>query len=354
MTDRPPADAPRTDSPVGDALTEPTRPRTTRYRSSPASRFGLVVFALGMVIVFSILLPNTFLSVLNLRSIVSANAVVALLALASVLPIAAGKFDISLGYGVGLAELLAVYFQVRTGLPWTLTILILLLLGLVIGLVNGVLVAFVQIDSFIATLGTGSVLYGLMLWVSDGNQILGTLSPTFLGLYRGDWLGVPNGVLYVVVVAVVLWVALEFLPMGRYLYASGANPRAAELNGVPVKGYIIAAYVGSGVLTAMAGVLLASQLGSGEPSIGDSYLLPALVGALLGTTTIRPGRANAWGTIVAVATLAIGISGLEQWGAQFFVSPLFNGFTLLVSVGIAGVATRRRVGRNRQAPAVSA
>jgi ribose transport system permease protein len=105
---------------------------------------------------------------------------------------------------------------------------------------------------------------------------------------------------------------------------------------------VIGTFVGCGVLTGFGGILLAAQLGSGQPSIGNSYLLPALVGALLGSTALQPGRANAWGTIVAVVTLAVGISGLEQLGAHFFIDPLFNGFTLLIAVGIAGFATRNR------------
>ena len=118
--------------------------------------------------------------------------------------------------------------------------------------------------------------------------------------------------------------------------------------------YTIAAFVSSGTLTAFAGILLASRLRIGQASVGLEYLLPALVGAFLGSTTIKPGRVNVWGTIVGVAILAIGISGIQQFGALFFVEPLFNGATLLVAIGIAGYAQRRRgVGPSR-APAVMA
>jgi len=130
--------------------------------------------------------------------------------------------------------------------------------------------------------------------------------------------------------------------VGRYLYVVGANPRAAELVGISRRKIVILAFMGSGMVTAFAGVLLAAQQQLGDPSAGSSYLLPAFVGALLGSTTIKPGRANAVGTLVAVSILAIGLSGLEQKGAAFWVTPLFNGLTLLAAVGMAGFAARRR------------
>ena len=159
---------------------------------------------------------------------------------------------------------------------------------------------------------------------------------------------------FVLALALTLWIVLEYLPIGRYFYAIGANPKAAALNGIPVRRFTIIAFVSSGLLTAFAGVLLASRLRIGQASVGLEYLLPALVGAFLGSTTIKPGRVNVWGTIVGVAILAIGISGIQQFGASFFVEPLFNGVTLLVAIGIAGYAQRRRGAASSRAPAQTA
>jgi ribose transport system permease protein len=313
-----------------------------RGHDSLVSRFGLLVLTGALILIFTILLPSTFPTLLDLRSIISGNSVDAILALASMIPITLGKFDISVGYALGLSEVLAITLQSEAHLPWGLVIVVVLLLGSFIGTVNGFLVEFAQIDSFIATLGTGYVLYGLMLWVTGGNEILATLPKTFVSLGTGAIGSVPYSLFYVLGVALVLWVVLEYLPAGRYMYAAGSNRRAAQLNGIAVQRCVVGAFVASGFLAAGAGVVLAAQIGIGEPSIGNNYLLPALVGALLGTTALRPGRANAWGTIVAVVILAVGITGLEQEGAQFFVDPLFDGATLLIAVGIAGVTARRR------------
>ena len=142
---------------------------------------------------------------------------------------------------------------------------------------------------------------------------------------------------------VILALVLELLPMGRGLYVIGSNPRAAELIGVPKRRYVIGAFMTASAITGFAGCLLAAQQQVGNPSIGGEYLLPAFVGALLGSTTIRLGRANAMGTLVAVAILAIGVSGIQQLGADFWVTPLFNGLTLLAAVGLAGYSARRRL-----------
>ena len=147
-------------------------------------------------------------------------------------------------------------------------------------------------------------------------------SDAFYALNGADLFGLPITGFYVLALSVVLWFVLEYLPIGRYFYAIGANPKAAELNGIPVRRYTILAFVASGLLTAFAGVLLAAKLRIGQASVGLEYLLPALVGAFLGSTTIKPGRVNVWGTVVGVTILAIGISGIQQFGALFFVEPL--------------------------------
>jgi ribose transport system permease protein len=172
--------------------------------------------------------------------------------------------------------------------------------------------------------------------------VVAQLPQGFLALNGTMVFGLPITGFYVIVLAFCLWLVLEHLPIGRYIYTIGANPKAAALNGIPVRRFTIGAFVASGLLTAVAGVLLASKLRIGQASVGLEYLLPALVGAFLGSTTIKPGRVNVWGTLVGVAILAIGIAGIQQFGGSFWVEPMFNGVTLLIAIGIAGYAQRRR------------
>jgi len=219
---------------------------------------------------------------------------------------------------------------------------VVLVLGAAAGFLNGLLVEVAKIDSFIATLGTGTVLYALALWHTGGRQMVGLLPDGFYALNTTFVFGLPITAYYLVVITVVMWIILEYTPIGRYLYAIGANQKAAQLNGIPTRKYVIGAFVASGTMTALAGVLLASKLRIGQASVGLEFLLPALVGAFLGSTTIKPGRVNVWGTIVGVAILAVGISGIQQFGGSFWVEPLFNGVTLLIAIGIAGYAQRKK------------
>jgi ribose transport system permease protein len=307
--------------------------------------YGLLVLAVALFVLFAILLPDTFPTSTNIRAILTNQSIPAILALGATIPIVTGRFDLSIGFGIGLAHVVAMWLIVTHGTPWPVVALLLLGGGVVVGLINGALVEFAQIDSFIATLGTGSILYALTGWITGGARIvpgIHGLPVGFTNLTNSRFLTLPITFYYVVGLVVVLWLCLEHLPVGRYLYVVGANPRAAELVGISRRKIVILAFVGSGVVTAFAGVLLAAQQQIGDPSAGNSYLLPAFVGALLGSTTIKPGRANAVGTLVAVSILAIGLSGLQQKGAAFWVTPLFNGLTLLAAVGMAGYAARRR------------
>lgn len=304
--------------------------------------YGLLLLTIGLIVLFSVMLPDTFPTMLNLRAIVSDKAIIAILSLAAMIPMAAGRIDLTVGYGIVLWHILAISLQTLYGLPWPVAVLIVLALGAVVGFLNGVLVEVAKIDAFIATLGTGTVLYALALWHTGGRQIVGLLPDGFYSINGTFIFGLPITGFYVLGITIALWLVLEYTPIGRYLYAIGANPKAAELNGIPNRKFVVGAFVSSGVLTALAGVILASKLRIGQASVGLEYLLPALVGAFLGSTTIKPGRVNVWGTIIGVAILAVGISGIQQFGGSFWVEPMFNGVTLLVAIGIAGYAQRRK------------
>lgn len=304
--------------------------------------YGLVLLTGVLIILFSILLPNTFPTLLNLRAIISDKAIIALLSLGAMIPMAAGRIDLTVGYGIVLWHILAISLQTMFGFPWYVAVAVVLVLGLITGFLNGLLVEVAKIDSFIATLGTGTVLYALALWHTGGRQMVGVLPDSFYAINGTFVFGLPITGFYVLVITIGIWLILEYTPIGRYLYAIGANQRAAQLNGIPTRKFVIGAFMASSLMTAFAGVLLASKLRIGQASVGLEFLLPALVGAFLGSTTIKPGRVNVWGTIVGVAILAVGISGIQQFGGTFWVEPMFNGVTLLIAIGIAGYAQRRK------------
>jgi ribose transport system permease protein len=314
--------------------------------SAKIGAYGLPVLAVGIFALFSFLLPDTYPTASNLRAILSNQSIPALLSLGAMIPIVTSKFDLSMGYTLGLSHIVVMYLLVNSSLPWILICALAVVGAAVVGLINGLLVEFAQIDSFIATLGTGSVLYAFSGWITHGGRIVPPLKGLphgFTNLMNAKFIGLPMGAFYIIALVIVLVIVLEYLPAGRGLYVIGSNPRAAELIGIPKRRYVVLSFVSASAITGFAGCLLAAQQQIGNPSIGAEYLLPAFVGALLGSTTIKLGRANALGTLVSVAILAIGVSGIQQLGAEFWATPLFNGLTLLAAVGLAGYSARRRL-----------
>lgn len=321
--------------------------RLTRF----VSVWGLLIVLIALILLFSALKPDTFPTYFNLQAILGSKSIQAMVALAAMIPIAANRFDLSVAFVLGISQVLAIGLQ-GMGVPWPLVVVLLLGMGALVGFVNGFLITVIGIDSFIATLGTGTVLLGLNQWFTGGQQVLADLPASFLAL-SGTVLGVPLPAVYMLVISVALWIALEYLPVGRFIYVLGANPRAAQLNGISERKYVTGAMIAAGMLSAWAGVVLESQLQVGQSSVGQEYLLPAFTAALLGATSIRPGRVNVWGTILAVAVLAVTVSGLSQLGAPYFVEALFDGTTLIVAVGLAVTAAKRRVAEGTSADAAN-
>ena len=331
--------------------------RGASWHRKLTSNYGMVMLTVALFILFAILRPHSFATLLNFQLLASSKSVLLILALAVTVPMVAGKIDLSIGYGIGLWQVMALSWQIH-GIDYRLVILLCLIGGGVIGLMNALLVELAQVDAFIATLATGQVIYAITYWYTGGQQITDTAGARAQGFDQlSSWsLGpIPGPFLIAVVLGVVIWLVLDYLPVGRYLYAVGANPAAARLTGIPRRRYIVGAMVSSGVLTALAGIILSSQqAGVAQANIGPDYLLPALAAAFLGSTTIRPGRVNALGTILGVAIATIGISGLQQvFQNQFYLEPLFNGLTLVAAITIASVASRRRVARADATPAAA-
>lgn len=343
-------------------MTMNTSVKSTALEPGPGSRlftrvtsnYGMVILTVLLFALFAVLRPDTFASLLNFQLLASSRSVLLILAIAVTIPMVAGKMDLSIGYGVGLWQVMALSWQIQ-GLDYRIVIVMVLVGGGVIGLLNALLVELAQVDAFIATLATGQVIFAITYWFTGGRQVTdsaGARAAAFDELSRWSLGPIPGPFIIALLVGVVVWLVLDYLPVGRYLYAVGANPSAAILTGIPRRKYVVGAMVASGMLTGLAGILLASrQAGVAQANIGPEYLLPALAAAFLGSTTIRPGRVNGLGTILGVAIAAIGISGLQQLlPGQFYLEPLFNGLTLVAAITIASLATRRRVARADQEP----
>lgn len=184
------------------------------------------------------------------------------------IPLAAGAFDLSVGLALGAGNINVMYLMVQHGWSPLTTILASLVFGLFIGAVNGWLIAGAKLDSFIATLGVSSVLSAYVVWVSNNQQIVGTPTSSFGKLAGREVLGISLSFWIMLVVAIVVWYVMTYRPAGRWLYATGGGIETARLAGVRVRAVVFCALVASGVIAAAAGVILASRIGVGSPTVG--------------------------------------------------------------------------------------
>ncbi len=323
--------------PPPDAVT-PTRGGRGPGRASwglLGARWALPVILVILVALFSLLRPETFATTSNFETMLTQQAVLCLLAFGTMLPLIVGEFDLSVGANLGAAAILVASLTGNQHHSVELSILIAVAVSAGIGLVNGLLVARIGINAFVATLAMGTLVTGIVLWGTNGN-VVQRVPESLSAIGQNSALGVPLPVLYVLVLALVLGYVLRRTPVGRYLYAVGGSREAARLSGVNVTRLTLASFVAAGMLAGLAGVLLTAKLGSATPTTGPDFLLPAFAACFLGATAIRPGSFNVTGTITAVLTIAVGTTGLQLMGVPFYIEPIFSGVVLL----IAALATR--------------
>jgi ribose transport system permease protein len=327
--------------PAPGAPEEP--PRRRRSINLGIDRFsGLYLWAL-FIIVFSIWVPDLFLTKGTLFSVASTQAITTILALAILIPMVAGAFDLSVGAVANLAAIIAVVLMNEHGFGMWPAALVAVGAGTFIGAVNGFFVVRLHIDSFIVTLAMTSLVTAVQTMLTTQGQPLAPTAAGWSELTQTKVLGFQVIVWYVLVIACIVWWVLQYTPAGRYLYATGGNRDAARLSGVSVDKWTWLALMASGCVASIGGVLFASLTG---PSLtfGSGLLLPAFAAAFLGSTQIYPGRFNVWGTVIAVYVLATGIKGLQLVTTSQWLGDFFNGTALLVAVGVAVWRQRRTAG----------
>ncbi len=324
---------------------------------------GAVYVWLLIAVLFSVWAPDTFPTVTTVKQVLNGNAVAGLVALSVVLPLAARVFDLSVAFTMSLTSVLTAYFMVTTGLGAGTAIALAMTAALLIGLINGIVVVVLRVDSFIATLATGALIQSLITMVTNDSSITGVklLAKPFASIAQLDAGGITLPVLYLVLAATAIWFLLEHTATGRRLYATGFNADAARLQGVRTDRLRFLTLVASALLSGLAGVVFVSSVGSGSPTAGTPYLLSAYAAAFVGATQLRAGRFNAWGTVIAVLLLGTGITGLGLATSAQWAASLFTGSVLIVALVLTGgrialpaVLRRRKPGGVAEAPRVPA
>lgn len=319
----------------------PARERSRSLLADLVERYALLAVWGLVVIVFGILRPDTFLTTANFSTIFGSQAILVVLTLALLPPLTAGDYDLSVAATMGLAGMTLAILNVNHGWPIVWAIAAAFAVGLVVGVINGAIVVLLGIDSLIVTLGTSTFIAGVVLWISNSNTISGVSQGLIDIVVVNRFLGIPLEFYYGIALGLVMFYVFEFMPVGRRLLFVGRGRSVARLSGIRVVRLRWGAFVVSGVISALAGVLYAGTLGSADPTSSLSFLLPAFAAAFLGATTIVPGRFNPIGSIAAVYFLVTGITGLQLVGVQTFVQQLFYGGALVLAVALSQLARRR-------------
>lgn len=314
-------------------------------------RFGLLIF-LGLLVLFFAVNGTSgepFRSDANIDNILGNQGVTGLIALAMVIPLVCGYFDLSVAAVAGLANVTMAAMIGTHGHPVWLGLLVTLLFAGAAGCVNGFLVAGLRLNGFVVTLGTYTLIGGLLQLYTKGQTISSGIPASYGEWGSLEWISIPRPFWLLIGVAFVCWYVLMHTPFGRQLESIGSNESAARLVGIRVDRAVFLSFVASALLAGVAGALLTSRAGSADPTAGPAFLFPALAAVFLGATAIRPGRYNVWGTILGVFLIAIAVNGFTLLGAQAWVTPVFNGAALVIAVAVSTLIGRRRESSARAA-----
>lgn len=304
------------------------------------AKYGTIIGMFLMIVIFSILRPNSFFRFQNFVNIVNQASLTAIISGGLTVALIVGEMDLSIAYAASFAGVLVTGMMVDNNIPVWLSILLVMVIGAVIGYVNSLIVTKLRVNSVIATLGTGTVIVGLNFAYSQGVPIAAGVPKSFTNIALGRTAGVPNNIIIMLVVLGILWVILNRTDMGQRIQAVGGNIEAARLSGVRVDRVKSMALIITGIAAAITGILLASLIGSGTSRAADNYLLNAFAAVFLGSATLRDGEFHIVGTLIGVLIIGVGFNGLAIFGVPTFYQFVFQGAILILAVGLSSVARR--------------
>lgn len=303
--------------------------------------FALVIGTAVLIAIFGYLRPEAFLSWSNISTMLGSQAVLVVLTLALIVPLTAGDFDLSVAANLTLSAMVLAVLNAQMGWPLAIVVPISLAVGVITGCVNAGFILYFRIPSLIVTLGTGTFLSGIVLWIS-GSMTISGISPLLIEYVIVNRIfGVPLAFYYALLLCCILWYVFDYTTVGRRILFVGRGREVARLSGIRVDRIRFACLVASGFLSSVAALIYAGTIGAADPLSGGSFLLPAFAAAFLGATSIVPGRFNPWGSLFAVYFLVVGITGLTILGIQTFVQNLFYGGALVIAVSLSQLVRNR-------------
>ncbi len=311
-------------------------PRSSLRVINRATLLLLPVLVVGLCVVFAVMEPR-FLDVTNLTNVARQSVFLLLIALGQMIVLINAQLDLSVGATLAFTSVIVASVTSAIGEGWFAVfaaLAVAVLVGVLVGLFNGFIVAFWKVPSFMTTLGTTSVLTGVALLITKGAPITGVPFSLIDSLGVGSVLGVPIPVVIGIALLLFVMLLMNRVPAGRNMYAVGGNPQAARVSGISVKGTLILAFIICSVFAALAGLLLTARIGSGEASLGASYVMLSIAAAVLGGTSLFGGEGVVWRVLLGVLFLGVLSNGINLLHVSSYVQEIVIGAVLILAVGL--------------------
>jgi ribose transport system permease protein len=339
--------------PAGEPLPEDPVPEVVRrgqYRTGSSTTFlvkdfgtrtAIIWIWVAMIVVYALTEHSQFFRLSVFQTIFSSQQALIFLTLGLLCTMCVGEYvDLSVCSVLGLTATMIPVLVVNHGWNVVAASVVSLLAAVAAGAFNGALVVYLGVNVIVVTLGSGTLLLGLTLWMSNLGEVVG-LSSSFAAIDEHSIGGLPISFYYGVILVLIFTYILGWTPLGRRMRFVGASPEVARLSGIRVNRIRFGSFVMAGLLCGLGGMLATAGIGGFDPNSSQTYLLPTFATVMLGTAVIQPGRFNPIGTFVAIYFLATGILGIELLGAAGWVSDVFYGGALVVAVTIATLIARR-------------
>jgi len=302
-------------------------------------KYGTVLMIFVIMIIFSIATPN-FLTGENISDILRSISIVTLIALGVTISLTVNGLDLSVGSTAGLATILSASMLVLHRQEIAVAIIVPIIASLVIGLVNAFLVVKVKIPDILATLSMMFIVQGILLTYTKGSAIYtnmplpggdrapGIFIPSFLALGQCHLLGIPVPVIIMLLTVLLVHIVFSYTKFGRFFYVTGGNIEAARLSGVPVNRYRMYAYMFSGLLAGIGGVVLAARIGVGEVNAGSPFLMDAVAATYIGFSVFGAGKPNVFGTLIGSILIGVLLNGLTMLNVPYYMQDIIKGAVL--------------------------
>lgn len=325
-----------------EAGRQPSKGFTLRSSADAIFKYGAIVTIIAVVAFFSVVNEH-FFTYSNLSDILRSISIVTFLALGVTFSLVVDGFDVSVGSTTSLATIAAASMLVLHRQELLVTLLVPLLCGVAVGLINAFLVVKLRLPDLLATLAVMYVVNGIQLTYSKGYTIYegmpaavgeqtGKFIPSFKYIGQGELFGIPIPVVLMLAFVAVSYLFLEFTTFGRRMYMVGGNPEAANLFGIPVGGYRLLAYVISGLLAAVGGIVLAGRIGTGQVSAGAPLLMDAVAAAYIGYALFGEKRPSVIGTLLGSLLIGVLLNGLTMMNVPYFAQDIVKGSILIVAL----------------------